>query len=68
MALDNFFMIEPIPYLHEFEQKIKGYDELRQEICIFRNKVNVQSINTNDRYILIICRLFSIYAFHFRFL
>lgn len=52
MALDNFFMIEPIPYLHEFEQKIKGYDELRQEICIFRNKVNVQNINTNDRYIL----------------
>lgn len=46
IALDNFFMIEPIPYLHEFEQKIKGYDQLRQEICIFRNKVNVEN-NTN---------------------
>lgn len=39
--LDNFFKIEPMPYLHEFEQKIKSYDQLREEISVFRNKVNV---------------------------
>lgn len=54
-------MIEPIPYLHEFEQKIKGYDELRQEICIFRNKVNIQNINTNDIYFTITISMFSLF-------
>lgn len=51
IALDNFFAHEPIPFLHEFEQKIKGYDELRQEICIFRNKVKKNTlIQTTNLY------------------
>ncbi|XP_017878877.2 dynein heavy chain 3, axonemal [Ceratina calcarata] len=51
--LDNFFEIDPMPYLHEFEQKIKGYDELRKEIWVFRDKiplniVEIDCTTTND--------------------
>ncbi|XP_043257418.1 dynein axonemal heavy chain 3 [Colletes gigas] len=43
-SLDKFFMSEPIPLLHEFEQKIKDYDSLRKNISIFRNKVPLNMI------------------------
>ncbi|KAF3429654.1 hypothetical protein E2986_08409 [Frieseomelitta varia] len=42
--LDQFFIIEPMPYLHEFEQKIKGYDQKRKEILVFRNKIPLNLI------------------------
>ncbi|XP_017759468.1 PREDICTED: dynein heavy chain 3, axonemal [Eufriesea mexicana] len=42
--LDDFFKTEPIPFLHEFEQKIKDYDELKNEISIFRNKIPLNMI------------------------
>lgn len=37
--LKDFFSLEPIPLLREFEQQIKAYDALRREICTFRCKV-----------------------------
>ncbi|XP_076766493.1 dynein heavy chain 3, axonemal [Xylocopa sonorina] len=43
-SLNSFFMIEPMPYLHEFEQKIKGYDDIRKEIFMFRNKIPLNMI------------------------
>ncbi|CAL7933869.1 unnamed protein product [Xylocopa violacea] len=43
-SLDRFFMIEPMPYLHEFEQKIKGFDDIRKEIFMFRNKIPLNMI------------------------
>lgn len=39
--LNDFFSIEPVPLLREYEQKIKGYDALRKEICMFRCKVSL---------------------------
>lgn len=39
--LDNFFKLEPVPLLREFEQQIKAYDELRKKICMFRCKVSI---------------------------
>lgn len=59
--LDQFFIIEPMPYLHEFEQKIKGYDQLRKEILVFRNKVNV-------RYIIFCNNMLSLCIFRSRYL
>ncbi|XP_018046945.1 PREDICTED: dynein heavy chain 3, axonemal [Atta colombica] len=37
--LDNFFRLEPVPLLREFEQQIKTYDALRKEISMFRCKI-----------------------------
>ncbi|KAG7209677.1 hypothetical protein KM043_011323 [Ampulex compressa] len=42
--LDDFFAIEQEPFLREFEQKIKGYDALREEICMFRYKISLNMI------------------------
>ncbi|XP_020300595.1 dynein heavy chain 3, axonemal isoform X2 [Pseudomyrmex gracilis] len=42
--LNNFFRLEPIPLLREFEQQIRAYDNLRREICMFRNKVSLNMI------------------------
>lgn len=38
--LDNFFKLEPVPLLRDFEQQIKAYDTLRKEISMFRCKVS----------------------------
>lgn len=40
-SLKDFFKIEPAPFLRDFGAKIKGYDELRNEIFLFRNKVRI---------------------------
>lgn len=40
--LDNFFMLEPVPLLRDFEQQIKAYDAVRKEISMFRCKVSLQ--------------------------
>ncbi|KAG5305945.1 DYH3 protein, partial [Pseudoatta argentina] len=37
--LDDFFRLEPVPLLREFEQQIKAYDALRKEISMFRCKI-----------------------------
>ncbi|XP_036144833.1 dynein heavy chain 3, axonemal isoform X1 [Monomorium pharaonis] len=42
--LDNFFKLEPVPLLREFEQQIKAYDALRKEICMFRCKIPLNMI------------------------
>ncbi|KYN33583.1 Dynein heavy chain 3, axonemal [Trachymyrmex septentrionalis] len=42
--LNNFFMLEPVPLLREFEQQIKAYDVLRKEISMFRCKVPLNMI------------------------
>ncbi|XP_012147752.1 dynein heavy chain 3, axonemal isoform X3 [Megachile rotundata] len=43
-GLDDFFRIEPPPFLREFEQKIRNYDDIRQEIIMFRNKISLNMI------------------------
>ncbi|XP_054015460.1 dynein axonemal heavy chain 3-like [Hylaeus anthracinus] len=50
-SLDKFFMTEPMPFLREFEQKIKGYDMLRKEITIFRNKVPLNMIEIDCTFV-----------------
>lgn len=42
--LNDFFKLEPIPLLREFEQQIRAYDDLRKEICMFRNKVSLLNL------------------------
>nr|XP_031846529.1 dynein heavy chain 3, axonemal-like isoform X2 [Nomia melanderi] len=42
--LENFFKIEPVPFLREFENRIRDYDSLRKEIIVFRNKVPLNMI------------------------
>ena len=40
-SLKAFMMTEPEPFLKDFAAKIQAYDELRQEIFLFRNKVRM---------------------------
>ncbi|GAB1862505.1 Dynein heavy chain 3, axonemal [Camponotus japonicus] len=42
--LNNFFKLEPVPLLRDFEQQIKAYDTLRKEISMFRCKVPLNMI------------------------
>ncbi|XP_076299082.1 dynein heavy chain 3, axonemal isoform X2 [Lasioglossum baleicum] len=42
--LDNFFRIEPFPFLREFEHRIRDYDNLRKEITLFRSKIPLNMI------------------------
>ncbi|XP_050466815.1 dynein axonemal heavy chain 3 isoform X2 [Cataglyphis hispanica] len=42
--LDNFFQIEPVPLLREFEHQIKAYDAVRKEISMFRCKIPLNMI------------------------
>ncbi|EZA46954.1 Dynein heavy chain 3, axonemal [Ooceraea biroi] len=42
--LDNFFKLEPMPLLREFEQQIKAYDALRRKISTFRCKIPLNMI------------------------
>ncbi|KMQ95743.1 dynein heavy chain axonemal [Lasius niger] len=42
--LDNFFKLEPVPLLRDFEQQIKAYDTLRKEISMFRCKIPLNMI------------------------
>ncbi|XP_078041170.1 dynein heavy chain 3, axonemal [Augochlora pura] len=42
--LDNFFAIDPFPFLREFENRIKDYDNLRNEITLFRSKIPLNMI------------------------
>lgn len=39
--LNNFFKLEPVPLLRDFEQQIKAYDTLQKEISMFRCKVSL---------------------------
>ncbi|XP_076653327.1 dynein heavy chain 3, axonemal [Halictus rubicundus] len=42
--LDNFFRIEPFPFLREFEHRIRDYDNLRKVITLFRSKIPLNMI------------------------
>ncbi|XP_025152566.1 dynein heavy chain 3, axonemal [Harpegnathos saltator] len=42
--LDHFFSLEPTPLLREFEQQIKAYDAVREEISMFRFKIPLNMI------------------------
>ncbi|KAK2580549.1 hypothetical protein KPH14_007682 [Odynerus spinipes] len=42
--LEDFFDIEPEPFLREFEQRIVSYDNLSKEICMFRYKIPLNMI------------------------
>ncbi|XP_076243948.1 dynein heavy chain 3, axonemal [Calliopsis andreniformis] len=46
-SLDRFFTIEPMPFLREFELKIRGYDSLSKEIFKFRTKVPLNMVEIN---------------------
>ncbi|XP_066595663.1 dynein axonemal heavy chain 3 [Prorops nasuta] len=43
-TLNDFFAIQPIPLLREFEQRIRSFDELRQQIFLFRCKIPLNMI------------------------
>ncbi|XP_029041052.2 dynein axonemal heavy chain 3-like isoform X1 [Osmia bicornis bicornis] len=45
--LDNFFRIEPMPFLREFEQRIRSYDDIKKEIFMFRNKIPLNMIEVD---------------------
>ncbi|XP_076164105.1 dynein heavy chain 3, axonemal [Ptiloglossa arizonensis] len=50
-SLNQFLMTEPTPLLREFEQKIKGYDSLRKEISVFRNKIPLNMIEIDCTFV-----------------
>ncbi|XP_015175416.1 PREDICTED: dynein heavy chain 3, axonemal [Polistes dominula] len=42
--LNDFFSIEPFPFLKEFEQRINSYDNLSKEISMFQCKISLNMI------------------------
>ncbi|CAD6235446.1 GSCOCG00007903001-RA-CDS, partial [Cotesia congregata] len=43
-SLNNYFKTQPIPSLQQFGNRIKDYDNLSKEICLFRNKIPLNMI------------------------